>query len=60
MPTLSAVTLATFDMRRAIAFHELLGFRRVHGGARAGLTDPDGHQLSFAQPLQGGRAPPKR
>jgi catechol 2,3-dioxygenase-like lactoylglutathione lyase family enzyme len=113
---LSAVTLATHDMRRAVAFYSTLGFRLRYGGADAAftsfeaggsflnliaaepscrwswwgrvifhvpdvdafheraveqglqpdaapsdapwgeryfhITDPDGHELSFAQPLQ--------
>ena len=117
--SISAVTLATHDMRRAVQFYCMLGFRLVHGGAdaaftsfRAGanflnliaqpperrwswwgrvifyvsdvdalyarlvaagyrphsaprdaewgerffhLTDPDGHELSFAWPLDAGR-----
>jgi len=35
---LSAVTLATADMPRAITFYESLGFERLHGGPRAGFT----------------------
>ena len=114
--TISAVTLATHDMRRAVRFYHLLGFQLLYGGEdaafssfRAGgnflnliaeplerqwcwwgrlifyvtdvdalysrvvavgcspdtaprdaewgerffhLTDPDGHELSFAQPLR--------
>jgi uncharacterized glyoxalase superfamily protein PhnB len=113
--SISAVTLATHDMRRAVQFYRMLGFELLYGGAdatfssfRAGgnflnlivqpserywswwgrlifyesdvdalysrlvasgcqpdtaphdaewgerffhLTDPDGHELSFAQPL---------
>ena len=114
--TISAVTLATHDMRRAVRFYRMLGFQLLYGGEeaafssfRAGgnflnliaeplerqwcwwgrlifyvtdvdalysrvvavgcspdtaprdaewgerffhLTDPDGHELSFAQPLR--------
>jgi catechol 2,3-dioxygenase-like lactoylglutathione lyase family enzyme len=120
--SLSAVTLATHDMRRAIEFYRMLGFNPVHGGEdadfaslRAGpnflnliaqpvdrqwtwwgrvifyesdvdglyaslvaagyrpvttpqdadwgerffhLTDPDGHELSFAWPLTAERRQP--
>ena len=113
---ISAITLATHDMRRAVRFHRMLGFELLYGGEeatftsfRAGpnylnlivqpaerrwswwgrlifyvsdvdalhsrlvaagcrpdtaprdaewgerffhLTDPDGHELSFAQPLK--------
>jgi catechol 2,3-dioxygenase-like lactoylglutathione lyase family enzyme len=120
--SLSAVTLATHDMRRAIEFYRMLGFHPVHGGEdadfaslRAGpnflnliaqpvdrqwtwwgrvifyeldvdglyarlvaagyrpvttpqdadwgerffhLTDPDGHELSFAWPLTAERRQP--
>ena len=119
--SISAVTLATHDMRRAIEFYRMLGFHPVQGGEdtdftslRAGpnflnliaqpidrqwtwwgrvifyesdvdglyarllaagyradttprdadwgerffhLTDPDGHELSFAWPLIAGRPP---
>jgi len=120
--SLSAVTLATHDMRRAVQFYRMLGFQLVYGGEDAGftslragssflnliaqpvdrqwlwwgrvifyesdvdglyaglvaagyqpdtapgdaqwgerffhLTDPDGHELSFAWPLDRGRKPP--
>jgi catechol 2,3-dioxygenase-like lactoylglutathione lyase family enzyme len=35
---LSAVTLATHDMRRAIEFYRMLGFHLVHGGENADFT----------------------
>ncbi|MEX0760540.1 MAG: VOC family protein [Tistlia sp.] len=35
---LNAVTLATRDMARAVAFYEALGFRLKHGGAEAPFT----------------------
>jgi catechol 2,3-dioxygenase-like lactoylglutathione lyase family enzyme len=35
---LSAITLATQDMARAVAFYEALGFRIVHGGADEAFT----------------------
>ena len=117
--SISAVTLATTDMARAVHFYEALGYRRLSGGAEASftsfavgesyinvvvrgdapplpwwgrlifyvsdvdafyeralggglspqfaprdaewgeryfhLTDPDGHELSFARPLRGAR-----
>jgi catechol 2,3-dioxygenase-like lactoylglutathione lyase family enzyme len=119
---ISAVTLATHDMRRAVQFYSMLGFRLLYGSEdaaftsfRAGpnflnliaqpadrkwswwgrvifyesdvdglharlvaagyrtdttprdaswgerffhVTDPDGHELSFAWPLSKGRSPP--
>ncbi len=36
--SLSAVTLATHDMGRAIAFYQALGFEMLYGGADAELT----------------------
>jgi catechol 2,3-dioxygenase-like lactoylglutathione lyase family enzyme len=118
--SISAVTLATQDMQRAVRFYRLLGFELLYGGGdaaftsfRAGpnflnliaqpierswwgrvifyesdvdalharliaagyqpltaprdaewgerffhLTDPDGHELSFAWPSASGRQPP--
>jgi hypothetical protein len=73
--SVSAVTLATHNMSRAVAFYRMLGFEIVHGGDDASviaadyrpdtaprdakwgerffhLTDPDGHELSFAWPSQ--------
>ncbi|VXC87197.1 Glyoxalase-like domain containing protein [Burkholderia sp. 8Y] len=35
---LSAVTLATHDMARAVGFYQALGFRIVHGGANEAFT----------------------
>jgi catechol 2,3-dioxygenase-like lactoylglutathione lyase family enzyme len=35
---LSAVTLATHDMRRAVRFYRLLGFTVIHGGEDAAFT----------------------
>jgi catechol 2,3-dioxygenase-like lactoylglutathione lyase family enzyme len=35
---ISAITLATHDMGRAVRFYEALGFRRAHGGPGAGFT----------------------
>jgi catechol 2,3-dioxygenase-like lactoylglutathione lyase family enzyme len=36
--SLSAITLATHDMARAVAFYRALGFVTVHGGADADFT----------------------
>jgi catechol 2,3-dioxygenase-like lactoylglutathione lyase family enzyme len=35
---ISAITLATHDMRRAVAFYRLLELPLVHGGEEAGFT----------------------
>lgn len=35
---ISAVTLATHDMRRAVAFYRLLDLPLIHGGEEAGFT----------------------
>jgi uncharacterized glyoxalase superfamily protein PhnB len=35
---ISAVTLATHDMRRAVAFYRLVGFTLLFGGEEAGFT----------------------
>lgn len=35
---ISAVTLATHDMRRAVRFYRVLGFELVHGGENATFT----------------------
>ena len=35
---ISAVTLVTADMERAVRFYEALGFRRTYGGAQASFT----------------------
>lgn len=36
--SLSAITLATRDMARAVRFYEMLGFERLHGGPTADFT----------------------
>ena len=36
--SISAVTLATHDMARAVAFYRILGFELVHGGENRGFT----------------------
>jgi catechol 2,3-dioxygenase-like lactoylglutathione lyase family enzyme len=35
---ISAVTLATHDMARAVGFYQMLGFELAHGGENAGFT----------------------
>jgi len=35
---ISAVTLATHDMARAVGFYRMLGFAVIHGGEDAGFT----------------------
>ena len=35
---ISAITLATHDMARAVRFYRTLGFEIVHGGEQAGFT----------------------
>jgi catechol 2,3-dioxygenase-like lactoylglutathione lyase family enzyme len=35
---ISAVTLATHDMRRAVKFYRALGFEMLYGGEQAGFT----------------------
>ena len=35
---ISAVTLATHDMRRAVPFYRMLGFQLLYGGENAGFT----------------------
>ncbi len=36
--SISAITLATTDMRRAVQFYRMLGFRLAHGGEEAAFT----------------------
>ena len=36
--SLSAVTLATHNMRRAVQFYRMLGFHLVYGGEDVGFT----------------------
>lgn len=36
--SISAITLATHHMTRAVAFYSMLGFDLIHGGADAGFT----------------------
>ena len=35
--SISAVTLATHDMRRAVRFYRMLGFELLYGGDQAGM-----------------------
>jgi len=36
--SISAITLATTDMRRAVQFYRMLGFRLAHGGEEAAFS----------------------
>jgi catechol 2,3-dioxygenase-like lactoylglutathione lyase family enzyme len=36
--SISAITLATTDMRRAVRFYRMLGFRLAHGGEEAAFS----------------------
>lgn len=53
--SISAVTLVTKDMRRAVQFYRMLGFQLVHGGEDAAFTSfragPDFLNL-IAQPAE--------
>jgi uncharacterized glyoxalase superfamily protein PhnB len=52
---ISAITLATHDMRRAVAFYEALGFRRLYGGPEADFTSlaaGSGYLNLIAQPAE--------
>ncbi|MEM7408223.1 MAG: VOC family protein [Pseudomonadota bacterium] len=40
--SINAITFATHDMRRAVAFYEVLGFRVVYGGPEAVFTSLKG------------------
>ncbi len=52
---ISAVTLATHDMRRAVRFYRLLGFEVLYGGEEASFTScraGPGFLNLIAQPVQ--------
>ena len=52
---ISAVTLATHDMPRAVRFYRTLGFAVVHGGEASSFTSlraGSGHLNLVAQPAQ--------
>jgi catechol 2,3-dioxygenase-like lactoylglutathione lyase family enzyme len=52
---LSAITLATHDMARAVAFYRALGFALLHGGADADFTSFEagaGYLNLIAQPAE--------
>ncbi len=52
---LSAVTLATHDMRRAVEFYLLAGFEMLHGGGGASFTSfraGDGYLNLILQPAE--------
>ena len=51
--TISAITLATHDMRRAVRFYRALGFEVLHGGEDASFTSfrvGTGHLNLILQP----------
>ncbi|HJQ59472.1 MAG TPA: VOC family protein [Vineibacter sp.] len=53
--SISAITLATHDMRRAVRFYRQLGFEIAHGGESAAFTSlrvGDGHLNLIAQPAE--------
>ena len=53
--SISAITLATHDMTRAVAFYRALGFRLLHGGADADFTSfaaGAGYLNLIAQPAE--------
>jgi catechol 2,3-dioxygenase-like lactoylglutathione lyase family enzyme len=52
---ISAITLATHDMARAVRFYRLLGFELLYGGEEAGFTSfraGDGYLNLTAQPVE--------
>jgi catechol 2,3-dioxygenase-like lactoylglutathione lyase family enzyme len=52
---ISAVTLATHDMERAVRFYRALGFERLYGGEDASFTSfraGPGYVNLIAQPVQ--------
>jgi catechol 2,3-dioxygenase-like lactoylglutathione lyase family enzyme len=52
---ISAVTLGTHDMRRAIRFYRTLGFKVLHGGAESSFTSfaaGAGYLNLIAQPAE--------
>jgi catechol 2,3-dioxygenase-like lactoylglutathione lyase family enzyme len=53
---ISAVTLATHDMRSAVRFYRRLGFDLLYGGEEAGFTSfragPDNYLNLIAQPVE--------
>jgi catechol 2,3-dioxygenase-like lactoylglutathione lyase family enzyme len=53
--SISAITLATHDMARAVAFYRLLGFELLYGGEGASFTSfraGDGYLNLTAQPAE--------
>jgi len=45
--SISAITLATHNMSRAVRFYRMLGFEIIHGGEEAAFTSfSGGNQLS--------------
>jgi catechol 2,3-dioxygenase-like lactoylglutathione lyase family enzyme len=52
--SISAITLATHDMARAVGFYAMLGFDLIHGGADAAFTSfsaGTGYLNLVAQPV---------
>ena len=49
---ISAVTLATHDMARAVRFYRMLGFAVIHGGEAASFTS---FRIGGSLPKSGGR-----
>lgn len=55
LQSISAITLATHDMRRAVAFYRALGFELAFGGEAASFTSfhvGQGHLNLIAQPME--------
>jgi len=53
--SISAITLGTHDMRRAVRFYRTLGFDIAHGGEAAAFTSMrvgSGHLNLIAQPVE--------
>ena len=53
--SISAITLGTHDMRRAVQFYRTLGFEMAYGGEDAAFTSfhvGDGHLNLIAQPAE--------
>ena len=53
--SISAITLGTHDMRRAVRFYRTLGFDMAYGGEEAGFTSfrvGSGHLNLIAQPAE--------
>ena len=44
--SISAITLATHDMSRAVRFYRMLGFEIIHGGEDAAFTSSQSHRAT--------------